>query len=431
MQLVDGFRDEPHITSQQVADSYIGLVGPGDYVMPVGNKFGADYTADQLKVQNYLVRIPDGVALIQGRRATIEGGEVVDLVIEAEQTGSTRNDLIVIRYTKNPGTLVENAQMIVVKGTPNNGDPVINGNTVIRDGAVIHDMPLYRVKTNAGGAVSIDRLFAPLTQPSQPGGVTESLIHDNAVSTSKIKDGAVTTEKIAAKAVTTAKIDDDAVRTENIDMYAVTTAKIAAKAVTMGKIGDEAVGTENISMYAVTTARLATKAVTQDKIGDEAVTDHNLAGAAVRDYHVASDAEIAATKLVASLASPDVPLLFPQLPSITAKTNIQTLLQSVRDCLAWIRSEMYPHRIKKDTVGLQLSPTISSDAPITISAHNHVSLYHGIPSINHIYAASLYMAGNARAVFIGGYNQTTVHIYNVTDNAITLPAVPTLNIIYD
>jgi hypothetical protein len=404
MQLIDGFRDEPHITSQMAADIMIGLVGPGDYALSVGNKFGAEY-------ENYIngmitdgghkMIVPDGGALIQGRRAIIAEGSAAEVIIENGSAGSTRSDLVVIRYTKDSATFIEDASVVVVKGTPNNGDPVINSGTVIRNGDLVHDMPLYRVNLNGIGIASIDRLFNLLPQVGLSGGVKSENLAANAVETAKIKDGAVTAAKLAANAVTSEKLGSGSV----------TAVKIATDSISTLKIQDEA----------VTSAKLREFAVTSTKIHPDAVMNS----------HVNANAEIEATKLVASLTAPNVPLLFPQLPSVIAKTNIQTLLQSVRDCLAWIRSKMYPHLIKKDTVVLMEDPDIFDYGTITIPAHSYVSLYHGIPSINHLYAASFYLDGVARPVFVGGYNASKVHIYNAKDSAITIPAMPTLNVIYD
>jgi hypothetical protein len=163
MQIIDGFRDAPHITSQQIADIRIGLVGEGDYILTTGEQFRYEI------VSSNMIRIYDGVAVIQGRGAETPHGNVDELVIESGTPGATRKDLVVIRYTIDPASHMEDAQILLVKGSPNADDPVISDSTVVRDGAIVHDVALYRIRLIGITIAGVDKLFSVLDQPFTAG----------------------------------------------------------------------------------------------------------------------------------------------------------------------------------------------------------------------------------------------------------------------
>ena len=83
--------------------------------------------------------------MFNGRYIRLEGYE--DLIIESGTQGNYRNDLIVIRYTKDTTANTESAKLVVIKGTANSttaSDPEhVSGN--ILEGAAQSDMPLYRI----------------------------------------------------------------------------------------------------------------------------------------------------------------------------------------------------------------------------------------------------------------------------------------------
>jgi len=153
MNLITGYLNAAHTTSQQFADRDAGIFGAADCVLEVGQQMG------YLLVNNNLLRIYDGVAMLQGRECTIDYGETEEITIQNGSQGQTRNDIVVIRYSRDAETGVESAAAVIVQGENGGGDPAINSDTVIRDGASVHDMPLYRIRLSGINVDGIDTLF--------------------------------------------------------------------------------------------------------------------------------------------------------------------------------------------------------------------------------------------------------------------------------
>ena len=141
MNIITGYRGEPHITSSQDRAKNQGMYGTGSYIMNVGQKLQAQV------VSANEIRIRDGVLSHQGCIAVIENGAYDSLEISNGTQGMQRRDLIVARYTKDAETNVENITLVVIEGTPaasNPSDPVYNeGDIQAGDSPV--DFPLYRV----------------------------------------------------------------------------------------------------------------------------------------------------------------------------------------------------------------------------------------------------------------------------------------------
>lgn len=142
MHLVTGHAGTNHVTAADHGSLNAAILGAGQYVLGRGNKFAATV------MSNNSIRIADGDIMMQGRHVRIEEGAYVDLTIENGEQGMKRNDLIVCRYTLNTGTGVEEANLVVIKGTSAASDPVDPEYTsadIITDHAFLADMPLYRV----------------------------------------------------------------------------------------------------------------------------------------------------------------------------------------------------------------------------------------------------------------------------------------------
>lgn len=141
LHLVTGYAGTPHISAGDAGALNASIIGSGQYVMDYGNKLAATV------VTNNLVRVHDGVIIMQGRQIRIEENTTVDLTIDSGVSGYKRNDLIVARYTKNASTGVEEANLVVIKGTQSTGSATDPAYTVgdILSGAVKADFPLYRI----------------------------------------------------------------------------------------------------------------------------------------------------------------------------------------------------------------------------------------------------------------------------------------------
>lgn len=154
MQIIDGYCDVPNIYADDIGEYNISLFGAGDYVLSVGEKLGYEL------VSNNELRIKDGIFLTQGRRGIIKKGSSEICIIENGTQAEKRNDLVVIEYARDEATQVESHSLKVIKGTPGEeaADPeVITGD--ISSGAVIHQMPLYRVRLDGLNVVAVEPLF--------------------------------------------------------------------------------------------------------------------------------------------------------------------------------------------------------------------------------------------------------------------------------
>lgn len=151
MRIVTGYRGQPHISSNDQQGLNQGVVGSGNYVFDVGQKFSATLTDVNT------VTISDGEGILQGVHFRIEPGESETANIANGSTGMKRLDLICARYTKNTITGIEDVQLVVIQGEEddteatapdyNEGD-ILTGDTIV-------DFPIYEV--------SLDGLTPTLT----------------------------------------------------------------------------------------------------------------------------------------------------------------------------------------------------------------------------------------------------------------------------
>ena len=139
VELITGFAGTPHIGSDDIGAFQAGLVGPGDYALTTGNQLKATMSnATTIAVQS-------GDAVLNGRHVHLTG--TTTATVQSGTQGQKRNDLAVLRYTKNTTTGVETCSIVVLKGTPTTGtpaDPAHNTGSIL-DGVATHDMPLYRI----------------------------------------------------------------------------------------------------------------------------------------------------------------------------------------------------------------------------------------------------------------------------------------------
>lgn len=155
MNIITGYRGEPHITSQQ--DRYVnqGSYGAGSYVLPVGNKFAA--TIDS----STSVSLSSGALSIQGCVAVIESGQTETVEIMQGAAGQNRYDLICARYTKESNG-VESVELVVITGSPSTGTPVVPSisSGSIENGDTPVDFALFRVNVTGITISSVTRVGA-------------------------------------------------------------------------------------------------------------------------------------------------------------------------------------------------------------------------------------------------------------------------------
>ena len=145
LHLVTGFLGREHITAADQGAFNTALIGTGQFVLEKGNVFEAQV------ISNNLIRVLDGELMMQGRFIRINPNEYVDLTIENGEQGLKRNDLIVVRYTKDTISGVESTNLVVIKGEAvanNPVDPAITEGDITNGKAVLHEFPLWRIPIN-------------------------------------------------------------------------------------------------------------------------------------------------------------------------------------------------------------------------------------------------------------------------------------------
>lgn len=141
LHLITGYAGAEHITSADAGSFNTAMFGGGQYILDRGSKLAISV------ISNNQVRIADGDMLLHGRHIRLNENAYVDLTIENGEQGMLRNDLIVCRYTKDSGTGVEQANLVVIKGASaasNPADPAHNEGNVV-NGDMTVDFPLYRI----------------------------------------------------------------------------------------------------------------------------------------------------------------------------------------------------------------------------------------------------------------------------------------------
>lgn len=151
MEIIDGYKGTPHITPNKIGVCQKGIIGQDSYVLNVGNKLGYQI------VSGNKIRILDGAFVVQGRRGQIAPGSYDEVTIANGSQGAQRKDIIVIEYTKNTSSGVEDFALKVVKGTSSSSSPELPtlSTSDINAGATIHQEALYIVTvTDASISVS-------------------------------------------------------------------------------------------------------------------------------------------------------------------------------------------------------------------------------------------------------------------------------------
>lgn len=160
IELITGYAGQGHVSSADAGRYNAGVCGTGKYVLKTGTKFA--YSVES----SNLVRIGSGDAVDQGRHIIIPQNSTEDAVIQNGNQNKTRIDVIALRYSKNTGSGVESASLVVIKGTEvtSGSTPTIpavqTGN--IYNGAAIDDMPLYHVRIDGTQIQSVTKVFTEI-----------------------------------------------------------------------------------------------------------------------------------------------------------------------------------------------------------------------------------------------------------------------------
>jgi len=155
MNIITGYRAEPHITAQQDRDVNIGIFGANAKIL---KGVGSEMAATVISANE--VEIADGTLVAEGCTAEIQYGTTESMTIENGGQGMLRVDLIVARYTKTAGTGVESMELAVIKGTSAASNPAVpEYNTgSIADGDSPVDFPIYQVNIDGISITSVEPL---------------------------------------------------------------------------------------------------------------------------------------------------------------------------------------------------------------------------------------------------------------------------------
>ena len=159
MNIITGYRGEPHITEQQDRDINRGIFGDDVCIINIGSQMAATI------ISATEIQIADGHMVAEGCAAEVPYGTVESLEIENGTQGMLRTDLIVARYTRDVGTGVEDVQLAVITGTPAASSPATPAYETgsIAAGDSIVEFPLYRVNLNGITISSVTRLATKST----------------------------------------------------------------------------------------------------------------------------------------------------------------------------------------------------------------------------------------------------------------------------
>ena len=163
MNIITGYRNEPHYTNQQMRDENISVYGDGVYILNVGSKMAATI------VSANEVTISDGLVVAQGCTAEVERGTTESIAVDNGEQGMLRKDLIVLRYTRDASTNIEDMELDIIKGTPASSNPATPSYTSgsIADGDTLVEFPIYTVNLSGITIQSVTRLVDYVTIPTK------------------------------------------------------------------------------------------------------------------------------------------------------------------------------------------------------------------------------------------------------------------------
>ena len=165
MKIITGYRNDPHVTSQQERDTNIAIFGPGVHILK-----GVESELAATIVSANEIQIAAGMLVAEGCTATITKGTPESVAIDNGAQGMLRTDLIVARYTRDSGTNIEDMELAVLKGAPSTSSPVTPSHTagLIADGDTLVEFPLYQVNING---ISIDSVTCLVDKVSTHGSI--------------------------------------------------------------------------------------------------------------------------------------------------------------------------------------------------------------------------------------------------------------------
>ena len=187
--LITGYWGEPHVTAENDRGINAGIVGEGKFVLPVGQRFRAEY------IGNNTVRMYDGKLCDNGAMAGIPAGEYIDFTIPNASQGMNRNDLIVFNYNLDLSTLIESGDFYTINGTETRGtayDPSYYVDNLLSGNADTDHFALWRVRVSGGTIYEPEQVFKVSKSLAEAGNgkniVVNAISTDGASYTATVED---------------------------------------------------------------------------------------------------------------------------------------------------------------------------------------------------------------------------------------------------
>jgi hypothetical protein len=171
--LITGYWGEPHVTAENDRGINAATFGTGRFVLPVGERFRAEY------IGNNTVRLYDGKLMDNGAAAGIPVGEYVDLLIANAGQNMKRNDLIVFQYSMDASSMIESGKFVVIQGAETRGtasDPVLTQGDLLSGKATFDQFAMWRVPVSGTTISAPVQLFSVKGALSTDGGTLTGIL---------------------------------------------------------------------------------------------------------------------------------------------------------------------------------------------------------------------------------------------------------------
>lgn len=160
MNLVTGYAGKPHVSSIDHGALNTMIFGNDSFVLPFGERFKASIVQeDEAQAR---IKIADGDMMVQGRHIRLASGESETINIPKPAQGYYRDDLIVVRYTKDAASGIESCNLALIEGEEDEarlGAPNYVTGDLTDSGCALHEFPLYRLRMFERDILDIEPLF--------------------------------------------------------------------------------------------------------------------------------------------------------------------------------------------------------------------------------------------------------------------------------
>lgn len=157
-ELITGTKGTPHVTSTQDRSIYEKIIGKGSYILDDNELLEPELQSNQS------LRIRSGMLYHHGSITEVKRNTYDEVTIANGSQGMKRIDLVVLRYTKNPETEIEETNWVVIQGTPAASDPIAPAYTEgnMQEGDLTDDCPVFEVHLDGIQVTEVVKLLKVL-----------------------------------------------------------------------------------------------------------------------------------------------------------------------------------------------------------------------------------------------------------------------------